>query len=76
MLKLNDFILLKAIYSEELHNAILKRDSAAMNAIVQRDYSEELEDGYVSLEAIDTDRLFIEYSEILNDEEVMERLII
>ncbi|WP_158082350.1 hypothetical protein [Paenibacillus ferrarius] len=54
MLKLNDFILLKSIYSEDLHNAILKHDSAAMNTIVQRDYSEELEDGYVSLEVIYT----------------------
>jgi hypothetical protein len=75
MLPLNDFILLKAIYNESLHNAVLLKDNARIEAIVHERYSFELKNGFVSMEAIDTDRLYKEHMEQINDEELMQRMI-
>jgi hypothetical protein len=75
MLKLNDFILLKAIYNEQLHNAVLAKDRTSIVSIVKECYIGELKDGYVRLESIDTDRLYKEHTEQLSDDNMLKRMI-
>jgi hypothetical protein len=75
MLPLNDFILLKAIYNESLHNAVLAKDKARIEKILNERYSFELQNGFVSMEPMDTDILYKEHMEQINDEELMKRMI-
>jgi hypothetical protein len=75
MLPLNDFILLKAIYNESLHNAVLAKDKARIEAIVQERYANDIQGGFVRMEAIDTDRLYKEHTEQLKDEQMIKRMI-
>jgi hypothetical protein len=74
MLNLNDLILLKALYNEELHNAILSKDKAAIEAIVIECYLDQLKGGLSSLESLNTDRLYADHTEQLEDEEMLKRL--
>lgn len=75
MLNLNDFILLKALYNEQLHNAVLVRDRVYIHAIINERYSDELENGFVRLEAINTERLYKEHTKQLKDEDMLKRMI-
>lgn len=48
MLKLNEFILLKAIFNEQLHNAVLSKDERLIKEIVFNQYTFEVENGFIS----------------------------
>jgi hypothetical protein len=68
-IQLNDYILLKAIYDEQLHNAILAKDQASIEAIVNEYYTINLKYDMVRLETIDTDRLYKEHIKQLKDKD-------
>jgi hypothetical protein len=50
MLNLNDFILLKAIFNEQLHDAVLEKDADKILGIVNKRYQFELQNGFVQQE--------------------------
>jgi hypothetical protein len=77
VLKLNDFILLKAIFCEALHDAVLAKDEGAIREVLDTRYEEEMDvsNKFVELEPIDTERLYKEHNEQINDEELLRRLI-
>ena len=68
MLQLNEFILLKAIFNESLHNSVLSKDAGKIQSILDERYTNEIYNGFVSLEPIDTERLYREHhAAIQND---------
>ncbi|TVY09929.1 hypothetical protein [Paenibacillus cremeus] len=65
MLKLNEFILLKAVFNEELHNAVLTKDQTKISEIVNTRYQYELN---IELEPIDVNRLYSEHKKQLKND--------
>lgn len=74
-MKLNDFILLKAIYNEELSNAVLDENMKKIQEIIETRYDYELNMGFIEVETIDTEKLHQVHLEEINDEELMKRMI-
>lgn len=74
MLNIRELILLKALYNEKLHNAVLSKDKATIETIVIECYLDQLKGGLNGLEDINTDRLYAEHKEQLEDEEMIRRL--
>lgn len=75
MLKLNDWILLKAIFNQDLHNAILEKNEARIRRVIDERYIYEKENGFIEEEPVDLERLYKEHNENINDEELIKRLI-
>lgn len=75
MLKLNDFILLKATFNMELSDAVLNKDQEAIEELLNAEYAYEIENGFVKMEVIDVDRLYKVHLEEINDEEAMKEML-
>jgi hypothetical protein len=65
MLNLNQFILLKAIFNEDLHHAVLAQDAEEINKIVNEKYQYELNNGFVEQEQLNTELLYTDHTEQL-----------
>ena len=47
MLNIRDWILLKAIFCQELHNAVLAKDKEAVKKIILEHYEYEVNEGFI-----------------------------
>jgi len=66
-----DFVLLKSIFNKDLLDGVLNKDGEKIEAVLKRDYSYELEEGFYSNDEL-TNELLIEMllekrQEIQND---------
>jgi hypothetical protein len=75
MLKLNDWVLLKAIFNQRLSDAVLEKDEARIRQIIDDEYISEKENEFIKEEPLDMERLYKEHNENINDEELIRRLI-
>lgn len=74
MNKLNDYILLKAIFNEQLHNAVMSKDMEKIERLLKTRFAYEME-SFVEPEPIDIERIYKEHVQNINDEELLRRLI-
>lgn len=70
MLALKDFVLLKAIFCEELSEAVLSRDEERILGILQERYSFELGNGFVVEGSLDLNAIRTEHLEELQDDQL------
>ncbi|WP_145142211.1 hypothetical protein [Paenibacillus sp. Y412MC10] len=75
MLMLNDWILLKAIFNQRLHNAVLEMNEERILNLINDEYKYEKDNGFIGEEPIDMDRVFKEHNENINNEELINRLV-
>ncbi|MGC6586165.1 hypothetical protein ACPV3A_14505 [Paenibacillus sp. Dod16] len=75
MLKLNDWILLKAIFNQRLHNAVLEKNEDRIFQLINDEYKYEKDNGFIGEEPIDMDRVFKEHNENINNKELINRLV-
>lgn len=75
MLKLNDFILLKALFDEKLSSAILSNDTEAMVEIIESDYNYEKYNGFIKDEPLNPQFLFDQHQRDNNDDELKKTML-
>jgi hypothetical protein len=65
IMRLNEFVLLKSIFNENLHHAVLAKDAEKINEIVNENYQYELNNGFVEQEQLNTELLYTDHTEQL-----------
>lgn len=74
MLSFNEFVLLKAICSQELSAAVLGKNEKRVLSIIEERYSFEIENGFVSDEELNVNTIFEIHTEELQDDHLIKTL--
>lgn len=56
-----DYVINKAIYNEQLHNAIINGDEQEVTNIIMTRYKNEMELGFFKVEPLDMNELKVQY---------------
>lgn len=72
---LNDFLLVKSMYNEELYESIIEKDVTKTISILTKDYRDELLDGFIKYESVDlewlNEKIVIQIDFALSDEGIV-----
>lgn len=74
-MKLNDWVLLKAIFNSRLHNAIMDKNEEGIRQLINEEYSYEKDNGFFEVEPLELDKLYEEHNENIYNEELIVRLL-
>ncbi|MDH6372833.1 hypothetical protein M2444_004662 [Paenibacillus sp. PastF-3] len=75
MLKLHDWILLRAMFDIEMSDGIMEKNEKKIRQHINDKYSYEMNNGFFEDEPINTDRLHIDHNKDINNEELIHRLL-
>jgi|SRR5690625_183375 len=73
----NDFVLLKALFNQDLSQAVLEKSKKDIDLIIQRDYSYEIFNRLVDRkDSIDVEFLYRSYLESIKDADELARIFL
>ncbi|WP_145950114.1 hypothetical protein [Paenibacillus sp. Y412MC10] len=75
MLKLNEWLYLKALFNPRLWDAVMAKDEVQVRQLIDDEYAYERDNGFISNEPMDLERVTTELTESMNDEELIKRLL-
>lgn len=70
----HNFVLTKAVFNEELSEAILSKNEEEIIQIVESEYAAELNEPelfHIEIEKLDVVKLYMDHTEQLNDEQYL-----
>ncbi|MCM3130235.1 MULTISPECIES: hypothetical protein [unclassified Paenibacillus] len=74
-MKLNDWVLLKAIFNSRLHDAVMEKNEEGIHQLIDEEYSYEKDNGFFEVEPLELDKLQKEHNKNISNEELIIRLL-